>query len=62
MITRDSALLPLAVAGSVLGYLILVGTPPTAWNYVEWLKALAFAVATASAQLGTSPLRGDGRK
>jgi hypothetical protein len=54
---RDSIVLTLAVLGSVLGYLIAAGKPPTDWNYQEWLQAAAFGVGVIAAKLSTSPLK-----
>ena len=56
MLTRDSVLWGLGIAGAVLTYLI-ASPPPTQWDYAEWLKALAFAVATVAAKMGSSPLK-----
>lgn len=58
MINRDSIGLTLAIIGAIFAFLITSGKPPTAWNYLEWLQAGAFAVATISAKLSTSPLLG----
>lgn len=58
MVTRDSGVWWLGIAGAALTYL-LAAPPPTAWDYYEWLRAVAFLVATLSGKLATSPLRGD---
>ena len=55
--TRDSWLLPLTVAASVLGYLLTVPAP-TAWSYADWLRALLVVLGLVAAQLGRSPLPG----
>ena len=55
MFTRDSAIWWLAIVAAVLTYLI-AAPPPTQWDYYEWLKAIAFGVATISGKLATSPL------
>lgn len=56
MFTRDSVIWGLAILGALLTYLVQVGTPPTEWPYSEWVKALAFLVATLAGKLATSPL------
>ena len=55
--TRDSWLLPLTVAASVLGYLLTVPAP-TAWSYADWLRALLVVLGLVAAQFGRSPLPG----
>ena len=57
MWTRDSIVWGLAIAGAALTYLA-AAPPPTVWTYGEWIQALAFAVATISGKLATSPLPG----
>lgn len=57
MVTRDSVVWWLAILTAVLTYLI-AAPPPTQWDYYEALKAVAFAVATISGKLATSPLPG----
>ncbi len=57
MIRRDSKVLLLSLIGAVLGYLMTL-PPPTEWTYLQWLQSLAFTVATVSAKLGGSPLKG----
>lgn len=56
--SRDSAIWWLAIAGAVVGYLLSVKTPPTQWDYMQWLNAAFFAVSTIAAKLATSPLAG----
>lgn len=55
MWTRDSLVWGLSIAAAVLTYLI-AAPPPTEWGYADWLQAAAFAVATLSGKLATSPL------
>lgn len=57
-LTRDSLTWWLGIVGAVLVYLG-AADPPTTWSYGEWIQALAFAVATVSGKLATSPLPGD---
>lgn len=56
MLTRDSIIWGLTIAGAVVAYLIGAGEPPTGWAYGEWLQALSFIIATISGKLATSPL------
>lgn len=56
-ITRDSIGWWLGIAGAVLTYL-LASPAPTEWAYPDWLRAVAFVVATVSGKLATSPLKG----
>jgi hypothetical protein len=53
--TRDSIIWWLAIAGAVLTYLAAAPSPAD-WTYADWVKALAFVVATLSGKLATSPL------
>lgn len=57
MLSRDSIIWWLAIAGAVITYL-LSAEPPTQWDYKEWLQAISFVVATVSGKLATSPLVG----
>lgn len=57
MWNRDSWLWWLGIASAVVLYLTQAA-PPTEWGYQDWLKALAFAIATISGKLATSPLAG----
>lgn len=57
--TRDSWVWWLGISAAVLTYLG-AAPPPVTWTYPEWIQALAFVVATVSAKLATSPLRGKG--
>ena len=57
-LTRDSWLLTLSILGAALAY-CAAAPPPTEWTYPEYIKAIAFLVATVSGKLATSPLRGD---
>ena len=63
MLTRDSMLWWLGIAGAVVIYLS-AGESPSTWTWAEWMRAAAFVIATVSGKLATSPLRGefDGRK
>ena len=56
--SRDSIVWTLAILGALVTYLLSVGTPPTDWNYQQWLQFVAAVVATVSGKLATSPLRG----
>ena len=58
MPTRDSVVWWIGIVGAVLTYL-LASDPMPMWDYYGWLKAAAFAVATISGKLATSPLKGD---
>lgn len=53
--SRDSWVWWLGIAGALLVYLG-ASEAPTLWHYDDWIKALAFVVATAAAKLSTSPL------
>lgn len=48
---RDNPIWNWAMAVGLVGYLIAVGTPPTDWNYGQWLE-FAFATVTALAGKG----------
>ena len=56
-LSRDSALLWLAIIGSLAVYLGASG-PPTLWTWAQWMQFVAACVATISGKLGTSPLPG----
>lgn len=56
---HTSRAFPVVAVGSLFTYLISIGSPPTVWPYVEWLKLGAFVAGLAAAQLGSSPLPGD---
>jgi hypothetical protein len=58
-ITRDSLILKLAVAGSVLGFMSQKRRPDT-WGWTDWMQAAYFAFGLVMAQLGKSLLRGSG--
>jgi hypothetical protein len=55
-VTRDSAVLWIAAALSVVLYLKADGRPPSSWSYDDWLKAVAGALIWTSGKLATSPL------
>lgn len=55
--SRDSIVLWLGIIGASVAYLMLC-PPPWDWGYQDYLKALAFLVATVSGKLATSPLPG----
>jgi hypothetical protein len=55
--TRDSWLLPLGVAGAIVGYLLTM-PPPTVWGYIDYLHGAAFLIGLAAAQAGNSWLKG----
>ena len=56
MLTRDSILWWIAIVAALLTYLIADGRPPTAWQYLDWLKFLAAVIGTVSGKLANSPL------
>lgn len=57
MLTRDSLLWFLLIAGSVLGYLVTV-PPPWDWTYTQALNALIVVIGIVSGYLRSSPLPG----
>ena len=57
-LTRDSWIWTLSIIAALLTYLG-AAPPPTQWDYLQWIKFAALVVATVSAKLATSPLRGD---
>jgi hypothetical protein len=57
-ISRDSIILWLPIAGALVTYL-LSAEPLPLWGYYEWLQFIAAVIATASAKLMTSPLKGE---
>lgn len=57
-LSRDSLLLWIPVLGALIAYL-LSAPPPTEWGYTQWLQFAAAVVATASAKLMRSPLKGE---
>ena len=59
-VTRDSAVWWLGIVGAVVTYLA-ASRPVPEWDYYAWLQAVAFAVATVSGKLATSPLAGADR-
>lgn len=59
MITRDSAILILGIAGSVFTYLSSAD-PITAWKYPQWVQFGSFTVGVLIAWLRSSPLAGVG--
>ena len=58
MVTRDSFVWWLALAGAVLTYLVSAERPPTEWRYLDWLQALSFVVAWLAGKLSGSMLAG----
>jgi hypothetical protein len=54
--TRDSVLWWLAIAGSLITYLLSTSAPPTQWSYWQWLNFAAAVVATIAGKLAVSPL------
>lgn len=56
MFTRDSLMLWLALGGAIVAYLISIGTPPTQWDYSQWLQAIFAGMGMALAKLQNSPL------
>lgn len=56
-LSRDSALLWLAIIGSLAVYLGAAG-PPTLWTWSQWMQFVAACVATVSGKLASSPLPG----
>ena len=55
---RDSVLWGLGIVAAVLTYLGAAPSPVD-WTYGQWVQAAAFVVATVSAKLATSPLKGE---
>jgi len=55
-LTRNGRTLWVAVATTIVGYLLSVGTPPTQWSYRQWLQALAALAAWGAGKLQSSPL------
>jgi hypothetical protein len=55
---RDSYILWLGAAVAVVGYLG-ASSPPTMWEYADWIKFAAFVLVWVSGKLATSPLRGE---
>jgi len=58
MISRDSIVLWLPIGAALVAYL-LAADLPTQWDYYAWLQFVAAVIATASAKLMTSPLKGE---
>jgi hypothetical protein len=54
-LTRDSALLWLAMAAAALTYLAAM-PPPTEWTYAQWMQTLATGAFGAAGKLMSSPL------
>lgn len=54
---RDSVLWGLGIVAAVLTYLGAAPSP-VEWSYAEWIKAIAFCVATLAGKLSSSPLAG----
>lgn len=57
-ITRDSFVLVLTTVGSYLGFL-LYQPPPVEWTYHQWIQAGIVLLGMITAQLSTSPLKGE---
>ena len=55
---RDSWLLWLGIAGSVVAYLA-VSESPMVWHYDDWMKFVALLIGILSGKLATSPLAGE---
>ena len=60
MVTRDSLILILGIAGSLIGYFIAAEKPPTEWAYQQWLQFGAALVGIILSWLRSSPLAGIG--
>lgn len=60
MVNRDSLVLILGIAASVLGYFISAEVPPTQWTYAQWLQFGSAMVGIILAWLRSSPLAGIG--
>lgn len=55
--TRDSMVWIVTFIGSMIGYLISVKTPPTQWDYNQWLQVMFAALGIISAKFQGSPLQ-----
>ena len=58
ILTRDSAIWWLGIAGALITYVISVGSSPLAWTHTEWLQFVSVLIGTISGKLATSPLPG----
>ncbi len=63
MVSRDSWVLWLGIAGSIVAYLV-ASENPMLWHYDDWMKFAALLIGVISGKLATSPLPGanDGTK
>lgn len=57
MLSRDSLLWWLLMAGAVVGYLASAPSPDT-WTWAQWMQALAALIGIVAGKLATSPLAG----
>lgn len=55
-LTRDSLVLWLAVAGTIVGYFAAADSPPTVWTWHEWMQFGVMLIAFIAGKLQTSPL------
>lgn len=54
--TRDSLLLYLALAGTLVGYLAAADTTPDQWTFKEWMQFAIVGISWLVGKLQTSPL------
>lgn len=57
MLTRDSLIWWVGLAGAMLAYLA-TAPPPTKWHYAEAIQFASVVIAFISGKLATSPLKG----
>lgn len=55
-LTRDSLLLWLAIAGTIIGYFAAADGPPNQWDFHQWMQFGVMLVAFVTGKLQTSPL------
>lgn len=55
-LTRDSLLLWLAIAGTIVGYFAAADKPPNLWNFHEWMQFGVMLIAFLMGKLQVSPL------
>jgi hypothetical protein len=56
-LTRDSTLLYLAIAGTVMSYFVAAEETPNHWSFREWMQFGLMLTSYAWGKLQTSPLR-----